>query len=80
MTVSNAYPQPAAFGATPGRPSATFDFPAEPWRSGPTRGIASASASNLPAVVPGMHADARPGAIPPARPRSPAGQTSSRCS
>ena len=75
MTVSNAYPPAGPFGATPGRPgSDSFPNPRTLARSGPTPNVAPRPLHpNLPAVVPGMNADARPGAIPPARPRSPAG-------
>lgn len=75
MTVSNAHPPAGPFGATPGRPgSDSFPYPRALVPSGPTPNVAPRPLHpNLPAVVPGMNADARPGAIPPARPRSTAG-------
>ena len=73
MTVSNAYPPAGPFGATPGRPGPdSFPYPRALARSGPTPRVAPLH-PNLPAVVPGMNSDARPGAILPARTRSTAG-------
>ena len=75
MTVANAYPPAGPFWATPGRPGPdSFPYPRALARSGPTPMVAPRPLHpNLPAVVPGMHSDARPGAILPARPRSTAG-------